>query len=398
MHDNRSLPLMDRVRAQPRSRWAERRDIILTILGWIAVTFIAFEVLRRLSHVVLVAALAAVVAFAISPVVRFVERMLPRVLAITIVYLLFAVAICSVSFLIVNTGIHQLNSLSQTMHQLFAPSGSTGGASLTQLAQRLGMSQQQLDQINQQITQRIEDLAISVIPVATGVFNYLLDFVLIIVLSIYVLVDGERLVGLLQRNMPLSRRQETQFMLSTLQRVVGGYIRGQLLMSLIVGLLVWTGMSILGVPYPQLLGLLAFVLEFIPILGTLFSGITCVLLALTHGLLIALIALGYFVVIHIIEADVLGPRIVGKSLGLHPIVSILAVIAGSELGGVAGALFASPVAGIGQAILVAGWEHLKLTQPEQFDAGGEDGANADQDGAARESASGGSQPAAVMPE
>ena len=120
------------------------------------------------------------------------------------------------------------------------------------------------------------------------------------------------------------------------------------------------------VPYALLLGFLAFILEFIPILGTLVSGGICILLALTQGWITVLLVLVYFIVIHVIEGDILGPRIVGKALGLHPLVSILVLIAGAELFGITGALFASPVAGIGQAVLIVFWSEWKETHSQEF--------------------------------
>jgi predicted PurR-regulated permease PerM len=151
-----------------------------------------------------------------------------------------------------------------------------------------------------------------------------------------------------------------------LQRVVGGYIRGQLIMCGLIGVLVGAGMYVIGVPFALLLGVLAFVLEFIPVLGTLTSGAICVLLALTRGWLVAVIVLAYFIVVHIIEGDVVGPRIVGKTIGLHPVVSMAALIAGAELFGIPGALLASPVAGVIQAFLVAIWTEWRETHPKEF--------------------------------
>jgi predicted PurR-regulated permease PerM len=148
---------------------------------------------------------------------------------------------------------------------------------------------------------------------------------------------------------------------------VGGYIRGQLSLAVLVGLLVGVGMALFHVPYALLLGVVAFVLEFIPILGTLASGAICTLLALTQGWLIALGVLVYFIVVHILEGDIIGPRIVGEAVGLHPIVSIAALVAGSELFGIWGALFASPIAGVLQALLVALWIQWRATHPEQFE-------------------------------
>src|SRR5205085_2699639 len=120
-------------------------------------------------------------------------------------------------------------------------------------------------------------------------------------------------------------------------------------------------------PYALLLGVLAFILEFIPVLGTLISGAICVLLALTQGWVVAIIVLAYFVFVHIIEGDVVGPRIVGKAIGLHPVISIAALIAGSELFGIWGALLASPVAGLLQALVVALWTDWRQTHPEHFE-------------------------------
>jgi predicted PurR-regulated permease PerM len=130
------------------------------------------------------------------------------------------------------------------------------------------------------------------------------------------------------------------------------------------------------VPYALLLGVLAFVFGFIPVLGMLISGALCVLLAVPQGWLVAVIVLVYFVVVHVIESDIVGPRIVGQSIGLHPVVSLAALIAGAELFGIGGALFASPVAGVIQALLVAIWQEWRATHPHHFQSPQDDSAEA----------------------
>src|SRR5258708_24322708 len=187
-----------------------------------------------------------------------------------------------------------------------------------------------------------------------------------LLLSIYLLIDGARLNRWLRTNLPLSQQTRVHFFLDTLERVIGGYIRGQLILSLLIGLLVGFGMALLHVPFAILLGVLAFVFAFVPVLGTFISGAACVLLALTQGWVWAVIVLVYFIFIHIFEGDLVGPRIVGKAVGLHPIVSLVALIAGSELFGIWGAIFASPIAGIVQALLIALWLEWRETHPDQF--------------------------------
>jgi predicted PurR-regulated permease PerM len=118
-------------------------------------------------------------------------------------------------------------------------------------------------------------------------------------------------------------------------------------------------MLILHVHYAALLGVLAFFMEFIPIVGVLISGAVCVLIALFQGWVLALVVLAYFVVVHIIEGDVVGPRIMGKAVGIHPATALVALVAGTELFGFWGALFAAPLAGLLQAIGTAVWRELR---------------------------------------
>jgi hypothetical protein len=151
-----------------------------------------------------------------------------------------------------------------------------------------------------------------------------------------------------------------------LQRVVGGYIRGQLILSTLIGLLVGLGMALFRLPYAVLLGVMAFILEFIPIIGVFISGAACVLIALTQGWFLAVLVLAYFVVVHIIEGDIVGPRVVGRAVGVHPVVSMFALLAGADLFGIWGALFAAPLAGLVQAVLAEVWHEWRQTHANQF--------------------------------
>jgi predicted PurR-regulated permease PerM len=194
----------------------------------------------------------------------------------------------------------------------------------------------------------------------------ILDIFLVSVLSIYLLLDGVKFTTWIKTNIPNSQKSRFFFLLNTIDTVLGGYLRGQTTLAAIIGLLIGFGMFFLHVPYAALLGVLAFFLAYIPTIGTITSGVICVALALTQGVVTALITLVYFVVMHFIESDILGPKIVGKELGIHPAISILAVIAGNELFGIIGMLVASPVAGIVQAISFAIWKEWRLTHPEEF--------------------------------
>jgi predicted PurR-regulated permease PerM len=232
--------------------------------------------------------------------------------------------------------------------------------------ERLGIPSNQLNNIGNQFVGQVQALAGSAVPFIASVFGGIVSFVLVIVLSIYLVIDGYRAVRWLRTRSPLKLRPRVNFVITTFERVVGGYIRGQILLSALIGFLVGGGMALLHVPYAVLLGLLAFLLEFIPIIGVFVSGAACVLLALTQSFVLALIVLLYFIGVHIIEGDVVGPRIVGRAVGLHPVISIFALLAGAELFGLWGALFASPVVGVIQAVIVEIYREWRETHPEQF--------------------------------
>jgi predicted PurR-regulated permease PerM len=346
--------------------WMRRVGLPLAILAWTGVALLILWLAGHVIQALLLLTFAALLAYALAPAVKLLERVMPRFLAILLVYLVALGALSVLLYLIVRTAIVQVISLSDYVRFLLTPGKSGQLTPLEQTLRSLGLSQSQIASARDQVIAGIEGFAGSVVPLLTGIVGAVLDVILVAVLSIYLLAGGTRVSEWLRRNMPDQQQGRMKLLLDTLQRVVGGYIRGQLLLCGLIGLLVGVGMQVIGVPYALLLGVLAFVLEFIPVLGTLVSGAICVLLALTKGWVIALIVLVYFVVVHVIEGDVVGPRIVGKAVGLHPVVSLAALIAGAELFGITGALFASPVAGVLQALLVAIWVEWRATHPKEF--------------------------------
>ena len=319
------------------------------------------------SHIIrtlLILAIAGLIAYALLPLVKLFERVMPRFLSIMLVYIVVFSGICLLLYFVTLTAIDQVRSLTAYIQHLLTPDNDGQPTPLEQTLHSFGISNAQMVMVRDQILSRAEGLATNIVPVITNLFTTLLDIVVIAIISIYLVIDGQRMARWLRNNAP--RPTHINFVLDTLQRIVGGYIRGQLFLSLLIGVLVGGGMAVFRVPYALLLGVLAFILEFIPVLGTLISGAICILLALTKSWIVALLVLGYFTIVHILEGDIIGPRLVGKAVGLHPVVSLAALIAGSELFGIWGALFASPVAGVLQALLVALWVQWRETHPQHF--------------------------------
>jgi predicted PurR-regulated permease PerM len=347
-------------------RWARRRDIVIATLGWIFIVGLAIWAAAHVIRALLILVVAGLLAYALMPAVKFLTRYVPRWMAILLAYLAVVSVLGALGYLIVSSAVEQVTSLATNAGKLLTPTAAGADPPLVQRLEHLGIPRAWIQSAGGQILAQTQTIATDVVPLLEGVFNTMLDFILVVVLSIYMLIDGQRAALWLRTSAPIKVRPRVTFMTVTLQRVVGGYIRGQLILSTLVGLLVGLGMALFRLPYAVLLGVLAFILEFIPIIGVFVSGAACVLIALTQGWLLALVVLAYFVFVHIIEGDIVGPRVVGRAVGVHPVVSMVALLAGADLFGIWGALFAAPLAGLVQAVLAEAWREWRQTHANQF--------------------------------
>ncbi|GHO43773.1 AI-2E family transporter [Ktedonospora formicarum] len=349
---------------QRQQKWRIRRDIPLSILAWSGVIILFFWLASHITRALLMLAIAALFAFALAPLVKLIQRFVPRIVAILIVYLIVLSAISLLFYAAVRTTIDQTHELIRYVRDL-TTSNNGQPTRLEHILLSLGATHDQILQGRQFLIARGEEFSRDAIPFLRSFFEFMLDVLIVAILSIYLLIDGGRVANWLRQNTP--QAAHANLVLDTLQKVVGGYIRGQFLLALLIALLVGLGMGfIFRLPYAFLLGMIAFIMAFIPILGTFISGAVCVVIALTHGWLTALFVLLYFIFVHVIEGELVGPRIVGQSVGLHPIVSLFALVAGGELFGIWGTLFASPVAGVLQAISIVIWQEWRARHPEQF--------------------------------
>jgi predicted PurR-regulated permease PerM len=141
-------------------------------------------------------------------------------------------------------------------------------------------------------------------------------------------------------------------------------IRGQVAICIVNGVLTGIGLSILQVKFSLLLAVMAGVLSLIPIFGTIISTIPAVLVGLTHGFVTGVLVLGWILVIHFIEANILNPKILGDSAEIHPVIVVFALVAGEHYFGLIGALLAVPTASIVQSGFLFIREMLAPVEPE----------------------------------
>jgi predicted PurR-regulated permease PerM len=357
------------------AKWIRRVAIPLTTLAWIGLVAVILWAASHIGRSLILLAIAALLGVALAPAVKIVTRVMPRILAILVIYLVVFAILGLICYFLIRTVILELVSLKGEVTFLLHPTSGSPPTPLELTLQSLGIDQSQIQQARQLIVNHLANLANDAIPLVRGIFDFVLDFIVVAILCIYFLLDGARIMRWVRGNLPLPQR--THSLLDILERVVGGYIRGQFTLSFLIGLLVGFGMAILQVPHPILLGELAFFMAFIPVLGTFITATACVLLALTpnhswvislthQSWVLAIIVLVYFLAVHSFESHIVGPRIVGHSVGLHPIIAISAVIAGIELFGILGALFVAPVVGVLQAVIISFWREWHITHPELF--------------------------------
>jgi len=179
----------------------------------------------------------------------------------------------------------------------------------------------------------------------TGFFGGLFSLVLVLIMALYMVVQKKELKKEFFSIIPEAYREKIASTSDRIRDKLGAWLRGQLIVSLVVGLLVYLGLSLAGVNYAGILALMAGLLEFIPYVGPVFASLPALFLAFSQGgiLKVLLVVLVYFI-IHELEANLLIPKVMQRAIGLNPIISIVAILVGAELAGVVGAIVAIPVA------------------------------------------------------
>lgn len=206
-----------------------------------------------------------------------------------------------------------------------------------------------------------------------GAFTTALNITFLIFLTFYFSKDGHQFSRRLVKLAPAEYQQDVKRLLRDVGDVWHGYVRGQLLLCIAIGLAVYAAATVLGLPNPAILGLIAGILEFIPNLGPLIALIPAAFLALVSqsttleflsGVPFMLVVIAVWTTIQNIEAVVLVPRIMGKSLDLHPLVVIIAVLAGAAIGGALGVILAAPF--VASTRILLHYIYAKLTDRPPF--------------------------------
>jgi predicted PurR-regulated permease PerM len=197
------------------------------------------------------------------------------------------------------------------------------------------------------------------VEVAGTLFSSFIAFIFLIISSIYLSLDGVKFINRFVDSVPKPYRSEIVIMQNRLTVIWDAFFRGQVTLMVIIGTVVWLGLTILGLPGAVALGIIAGLLEIIPNLGPFLAAIPAVIVALLQGseyfamnnFVFALIVIGFYVLVQFLENTLVVPRVMGESVQLHPLVIIIGVLVGASVGGILGALLAAPVIASGREIV-----------------------------------------------
>lgn len=190
------------------------------------------------------------------------------------------------------------------------------------------------------------------INILRGAFTAVATFVIIPLLSIYLLADLDRLLAWLLEVVPRDRWSGTMRLVNEIDGVIGGFIRGQLIVAATIGIVLTIALLVLHVPYAFLLGALAAIGDLVPYVGAVLTFIPAVGIAAAYnGWVNASIVAAIFIGLYQLEGHVISPMIVSRQVKLSPLIVLLAVLIGAELGGVFGMLVAVPIAGVLRVIM-----------------------------------------------
>jgi predicted PurR-regulated permease PerM len=307
--------------------------------------------LWRVQEVLFLLMLAILLATAIEPLVNRLRRgPFTRGSGVLVVYTLIIVAIGLPTYIIVPNVLGQAASFSEALPDRLQQ--------LRSYAQGLeprplqGVAVGALDSALQAIQAPQQPAQQQIVEASATAAHSLLSFFTVFVLAYYGLVERASLKRVILRSVPIRYARDVNTVWMEVEEKLGGWVRGQLILMLTVGLLAAVGYAILGLPSPVLLGVVAGLFEIVPMVGPFLAFAPAILVALvTVDVARALAVLGFALVVQQIESNILVPRVIGRTVGVSPLTVLLGILVGAALAGLPGAFLAVPLAGALQVVL-----------------------------------------------
>jgi predicted PurR-regulated permease PerM len=341
---------------------AERviRFRVRTILAVFAIAIAVWTVLHVVSvarHVLVWVAVSVFLALAMNPLVELLQRrgIQRRGLATGVAFLLVILAFAGIGALFVPTLVDNVNRFVDAVPG-YVDDLTAGKGRFGFLETKYHVVEKVREQVQEGGAKRLLGLSGAAVSVTKGVINIVLGIVTILFLTFFMVLEGPAWVERLYSLLPPESQPRWRNVGREIYRTVGGYVTGNLLISLIAGVLTTLVLIALGVPYAVALGLIVAILDLIPLAGATIAAIIIGTVAFIHSILAGIVVIAFFILYQQVENHVLQPLVYNRTVQLSPLIILISVLIGAEVAGVLGALGAIPVAGTIQVLIV---DHLR---------------------------------------
>jgi predicted PurR-regulated permease PerM len=307
--------------------------------------------------------IALFLALALNPAVDRVERRLKRRgLATGIVYLATLGVIVAIGALFIPTLVNQVNDFAHKVPE-YLEDLTKGRGRLGFLQEKYHLVDKARDAVREGGAAKLFGLSGTAVAVAKGVVTVVVATLTIAFLTFFMLLEGPRWVERFYSLLSPASRTRWQAVGHDIYRTVGGYVTGNLFISLIAGTLTTIVLAITHVPYAIALGLIVAILDLIPLAGATIAAIVVGSVAFLHSITAGIVVIAFFVVYQQVENHLIQPVVYGRTVQLSPLAVLISVLIGAELAGVLGALAAIPVAGTLQVIFLDWLRHRRGEAP-----------------------------------
>ncbi|HUQ23208.1 MAG TPA: AI-2E family transporter [Gaiellaceae bacterium] len=340
-----------------------RPRAILVVLGIILAAVIMISIVQAARGVLIWIFVAMFLATALNPAVEWLlgRGVRRRGLAVAIVFVGTILAILALAATIIPTIVAQVNDFVDAVPG-YVEDLTAGRGRLGFLERDYHITERVRDALSQGGASKLLGISGTALAVTKGVVTAVVATLTISFLTLFMLLEGpawvERFYGLLSEE----KQPRWRKIGHDIYRTIGGYVTGNLTISLIAGVVSTAVLLGVGVPYAVALGLLVAILDLIPLAGATIAAILVSTVAFLDSTTSGVIVIVFFVVYQQLENHVLQPIVYGRTVQLSPLAVLIAVLIGAELAGVIGALAAIPVAGALQVILVD-WLHHRRARP-----------------------------------
>jgi predicted PurR-regulated permease PerM len=346
-----------------------RASTILAVLGLAIAVVLLLEIVWIARQILAWILIAIFLALALNPAVDWFQRhgVQRRGLASGLTFLLTLLAIAGIGALFIPTLVDEVNGFVQALPGYVDDIAHRRGR-LGFLETKYHVTQRVRDAIESGGTSRVLGLTGTAIAITKGIITAIVATVTIAFMTFFMLLEGPTWMERFYALLPPRSRDRWRKIGHQIYRTVGGYVTGNLFISLIAGVTSTLVLLALGVPYAVALGLLVAILDLIPLAGATIAAIIVVTIGFLHSLIAGIILIAFFIVYQQIENHLLQPIVYSRTVQLSPLAILISVLIGAELAGVLGALAAIPVAGTLQVLLVA-WLEERRKHPRSAATG-----------------------------